>query len=52
MKDLLILKESGLKIKYNTNEEKINKQEKIVYSQIPSAGITINMESTITVIIE
>lgn len=44
-----ILKENGLKIKYDTNEEIINKEEKIVSSQIPSSGITINSNSTVTV---
>ena len=44
-----ILKENGLKIKYDTNEESINKEEKIVSSQIPSSGITINSDSTVTV---
>ena len=47
-----ILKESGLKIKYDTDEENINKKEKIISSQIPGAGITINKESTVTVTIE
>jgi len=47
-----ILKQTTLKVKYNTNEENINKEEKIVSSQIPSAGITINMGSTITVTLE
>ena len=47
-----ILKESGLKIKYNTGEEKINKEEKIVSSQIPSSGISVNKDSIITVNIE
>ena len=47
-----ILKENGLKIKYNTNEEEINKDEKIVSSQIPSAGITVNSDSTIVVTLE
>lgn len=47
-----ILKENGLKIKYDTEEEKINKEEKIISSQIPSGGITINKDSTVTVTIE
>ena len=47
-----ILKESGLNIKYNTNEENINKGEKIVSSQAPSAGISINSGTTITVTLE
>ena len=47
-----ILKESGLNIKYETNEEKINKKEKVVSSQIPSAGITLNIGTTIRVTIE
>lgn len=44
-----ILKENGLKIKY---DEEINSKEKdnyIVKEQIPSAGITINSGSTISV---
>lgn len=44
-----ILKENGLKIKIDTSEENINKEEKIVSSQIPSSGITINSDSTVTV---
>ena len=47
-----ILKETGLKIKYDTEEEKINKEEKIISSQTPSSGITINKDSTVTVTIE
>ena len=46
-----ILKNVGLKIKYNTNED-LNKKEKIIYSQNPSSGITINKESTVTVTLE
>ena len=44
-----ILKENGLKIKYDIEEENINKEEKIISSQVPSSGITINANSTITV---
>lgn len=44
-----ILKENGLKIKIDTNEEDINKEEKIVSSQIPSSGVCINEGSTVTV---
>ena len=47
-----ILKESGLKIKYDINEEKINKEEKIISSQIPSGGITINSDSIVSVTLE
>ena len=47
-----ILKESGLKIKYNTKDEEIKKEERIVSSQIPSSGISINKESIVTVTIE
>lgn len=47
-----ILKENGLEIKYENDEEKINKKEKIVSSQIPSSGITINSGSTVTVTLE
>lgn len=47
-----ILKENELKIKYKTDEEKINKEEKIISSQIPSSGISINVDSTITVTFE
>ena len=47
-----ILKESGLKIKYNTKEEDINKEERIISSQIPSSGININKDSIVTVTIE
>lgn len=47
-----ILKESGLKIKYDINDENINKEEKIVSSQIPSSGININKESLVTVTLE
>ena len=46
-----ILKEIGLKIKYDTKED-INKNEKIISSQNPSSGISINKDSTITVTIE
>ena len=44
-----ILKECGLKIKYDTSEEKVNKEEKIISSQVPSSGISINENSTVTV---
>ena len=44
-----ILKDAGLGIKYSTNEEKINKKEKIVTSQVPSGGISINSESIVEV---
>ena len=47
-----IFKDAGLKIKYDTNAENLNKEEKIVVSQNPSAGININKDSTITVTIE
>ena len=47
-----ILKENGLKIKYDTTEEKINKDEKIISSQVPSSGININSDSTVTVTLE
>lgn len=47
-----ILKESGLKIKYDTQDEDINKEEKIISSQIPSSGININKDSIVTVTIE
>jgi stage V sporulation protein D (sporulation-specific penicillin-binding protein) len=47
-----ILKEIGLNVKYNTKEENINKKEKIIISQNPSAGITINKGSTVTITIE
>ena len=48
----VILKESGLKIKYNTKDEEINKEERIISSQIPSSGININKDSIVTVTIE
>lgn len=44
-----LLKESDLKIKYNTDEENIDKEKKIVSSQIPSSGITINSGSHVSV---
>ena len=47
-----ILKEAGLNIKYDTNEEKLDKGKVVVASQIPSSGITINKDSTITVTLE
>ena len=43
------LKQYGLNIKYETSEEKINKEEKIVFSQIPSGGITINEGASVIV---
>ena len=46
------MKEAGLRIKYDTNEENFNREEKIIVSQNPSAGITINKEATVTVTIE
>lgn len=47
-----IIKESGLKIKYENGEEKINKKEKIINSQLPSSGITLNAGSTVIVTLE
>ena len=47
-----MLKELGLNIKYDTNEEKLDKKKVIISSQIPSSGITINKDSTITVTLE
>ena len=47
-----ILKELGLKIKYSTSEENINKEEKIITSQIPSGGISVNSGSTVLVTLE
>lgn len=47
-----ILKESNLNIKYESDEEKINKKEKVVTSQIPSSGIVINAGSTVQVTLE
>ena len=47
-----ILKESGLKIKYETKEEMVNKEEKIISSQIPSGGVKINKDSIVTVMLE
>jgi len=47
-----ILKESGLNIKYEKSEEKINKKEKVITSQIPSGGITINSGTTVLVTLE
>jgi len=47
-----ILKERGLEIKYHVNEEKINKKEKIISSQVPSSGITINAGSSVTVTLD
>ena len=47
-----ILKEAGLKIKYDSDEEKINKEEKIISSQIPSSGITINKDTEVSVTLE
>ena len=46
------LKEVGLNIKYETDEEKVNKKEKIVISQVPSGGININSGSTVLVNLE
>lgn len=47
-----ILKESGLNIKYETGEEKINKKEKVITSQVPSGGISINSGSIVLVNLE
>ena len=47
-----ILKENGLNMKYETDEEKVDKKEKIVSSQVPSGGININSGSTILVTLE
>ena len=47
-----ILKEMGLNIKYKNYEEKINKKEKVITSQIPSGGITINSGATVLVTLE
>ena len=47
-----ILKESGLNIKYQTGEDKINKKEKVINSQVPSGGININSGSTVLVTFE
>jgi len=47
-----ILKEVGLNIKYESGEEKINKKEKIVKSQVPSGGISINSGSIVLVTLE
>lgn len=47
-----ILKESGLEIKYETGEEKIDKKEKIISSQIPSSGISINSGSRVEVTLD
>ena len=47
-----ILKKSGLKIKCDINEEEIKKEEKVISSQIPSSGISINKDSIVTVTIE
>ena len=43
-----ILKEVGLKIKYEP-QENLDKDVKTIISQVPSAGITINKENTVTV---
>ena len=47
-----ILKGNGLKIRYDITEEKINKDEKIISSQNPSSGISINVDSTVAVTLE
>ena len=47
-----ILKESNLNIKYEKTEEKINKKEKVISSQVPSQGISINSGSTVLVTLE
>ena len=47
-----ILKESGLKIKYNKEIETKDKKKYTVKEQIPSRGITINVESSVSVTIE
>ena len=44
-----MLKECGLNIKYEINEDKINKDEKIISSQIPSGGISVNSGSIVEV---
>jgi len=46
-----ILKESGLKIKYEEKED-IDKKEKVISSQVPSGGISINSGSTVLVTLE
>ena len=47
-----ILKEAGLKIKYNEDAKELNKKETVIASQIPSAGINVNAESTVFVTLE
>ena len=47
-----MLKERGLGIKYKTTEEKIDKKEKIISSQVPSSGISINSGSTVSVTLD
>lgn len=47
-----ILKENDLKIQYDKQEEKINKETKIIHSQVPNAGITVNAGSTIRVLLQ
>lgn len=42
----------GLRIKYDINEENLDKEKVIISSQIPSSGTTINKDSTITVTLE
>ena len=47
-----ILKESGLKMKYDGQSENINKEETIISSQIPSSGVSVNADSTILVTLD
>ena len=46
------IKEAGLKIKYNEDAKELNKKETVIASQIPSAGINVNAESTVFVTLE
>ena len=47
-----ILKESNLKVQYDVEINKEDKEKIIVKEQIPSAGITINSGSTVKLKIE
>ena len=47
-----ILKNNGLQLKLSDNQTTENKDEKIIFSQVPSAGIIVNQESIITANIE
>lgn len=47
-----ILKENNLKVQYDTEVNKEEKEKIIVKEQIPSAGITINSGSTIKIKVE